>query len=85
MLHGGRCSAEYVHVPVGQEIAGIGGRYAVMRERRLFTGARVLCGGVRDGGQLVLRTVAFANVPGYLVRHHARIAADGSAVSASSG
>jgi hypothetical protein len=71
--------AEYTHVPVGQEVAGIGGRYAVMREHRLAHGGRevlVVVGcAIVDASCCGPGGVAFANVPGYLVRFHARAAA----------
>lgn len=76
---------DYVHVPVGQEVAGIGGRYAVMREHRLSHGGRevlvvVGCATV-DSSCCGPGGVAFANVPGYLVRYHTGVAGDGAAVS----
>ena len=76
---------EYTHVPTGQEVAGIGGRYVVLRERRLAHGGRevlVVVGcAVVDNSCCGLGGVAFANVPGYLVRGDARVTANGSAVS----
>jgi len=76
---------EYVHVPPGQEIAGIGGRYSVARELRLPHGGRellvVIGTAVVDNSCCGVGGVAFATVPGFITGWRVGTTAAGEAVS----
>ncbi len=76
---------EFIHDPLGEEIASIGGRYVLTKEERLEVGGRevlyLVGAGSFDATCCGFGGCAYALVPGYLVEYKSRKSTDGLPIS----